>query len=198
MTFSTVVPNAGQSPGIFPAQNQTNFTRLKALINSEHVFNDTTQANDGCHRQMTLVNRADPVAVPAGTNSMLYGKTASDAVNELWFYDAVNPVQVNWRTIQGTIVMTAAFQSLTLVPANSYGYVFLYIDTVSCSGTFEANATTCYGYSNVMYFSNGTTSPIIELGNGIAPATLDILVKNMTGNAGYNVQWNYKVFYRLK
>ena len=72
MTYNANVPNAGDSPGIFPAQGAINFTRLKTLINAEHVFNDTAQVTDGVHRQMTLINRLNPVALPAGTNGMLY------------------------------------------------------------------------------------------------------------------------------
>jgi len=87
MTFDPNVPNAGQSPGLFPAQNVTNMTRVKALINAEHVFNDTAQADDGVHRQMTMVARADPGALPAGTNGMLYTWIDGSARPQLKFWN---------------------------------------------------------------------------------------------------------------
>lgn len=72
MTFDASVPNSGQSPGLLPIQGSTNFTRLKQLINAEHVFNDSTGVTDGVHKQMTMINRTNPVTLPAGTNGMIY------------------------------------------------------------------------------------------------------------------------------
>jgi len=84
MTFDPNIPNAGQSPGLFPPQNNQNFARLKTIINADHVFNDTTQATDGYHRQATMIARAQPVALPTGSNAILYswwtglGRRSSD------------------------------------------------------------------------------------------------------------------------
>lgn len=72
MTFNANIPDTTQSPGLFPAQANTNFSRLQTLVNAEHVFNNTAQANDGVHRQSTYVSRADPVSLPAGTQGMVY------------------------------------------------------------------------------------------------------------------------------
>lgn len=72
MSYNNNVPNASQSPGLFPTQGSTNFTRLKTVFNSEHVFNDTAAADDGVHRQMTTVDRSDPSSLPAGTNFIYY------------------------------------------------------------------------------------------------------------------------------
>lgn len=49
MTFNPLVPLNGDSPGIFPAQNQTNMTRLKTMIAADHQFNNSAAANDGYH-----------------------------------------------------------------------------------------------------------------------------------------------------
>lgn len=92
MSFDPNIPNAGQSPGLFPAQSNTNYARLKTIINTEHVFNDTAAASDGIHRQMTTVNRADPVTVGAG-NAVLYTKSTSGA-SQLFFYNGVNVQQI--------------------------------------------------------------------------------------------------------
>lgn len=93
MTFDPAIPKAAQSPGLFPTQNNTNYTRLKTIINADHVFNDTAASTDGVHKQMTLVSRAHPVgALPVGTNSMLY--SFSGTTQQLWFYDGSSHFQV--------------------------------------------------------------------------------------------------------
>lgn len=80
MTYVVVTPNASQSPGNFPSQANENFGRLKTIINADHVFNDSTAVDDGAHRQMTMVNRSDPVGPPAtGTNGIMYSRVGGTA-----------------------------------------------------------------------------------------------------------------------
>ncbi len=93
MSFDPNIPNAGQSPGLFPAQMNTDLARLKTIINAEHVFNDTAGVTDGVHRQMTTINRADPVSLIPGTNAVLYTKSKSGA-SQLFFYNGVNIQQI--------------------------------------------------------------------------------------------------------
>ncbi len=94
MTFDPSVPNAAQSPGLFPPQNSTNFTRLKTIINADHVFNDTAQTTDGVHRQVTLIARAVPGALPAGTNAILYANVDTLGATQLRFYNGANDVLI--------------------------------------------------------------------------------------------------------
>lgn len=94
MTFDANVPNAGQSPGLFPPQNNTNFARLKTIINADHVFNDTSQSTDGVHRQVTMIARASPSSLPAGTNSILYSKVDGSGQTQLFFYNGTLDVQM--------------------------------------------------------------------------------------------------------
>ncbi len=87
MSFNPNVPNASQSPGIFPAQNNTNFNRLKTIINADHVFNDSAQTTDGIHRQCTMVSRAVPMVLPAGSNAILYSWVDGLGQTQLRFYN---------------------------------------------------------------------------------------------------------------
>lgn len=93
MTFDPNVPNAGQSPGIFPPQNNTNFARLKTIINADHIFNDTAQPDDGIHRQVTLTPIADPTTFPTGAGGVLYLKNLGPS-NELFFFNGVTRQQL--------------------------------------------------------------------------------------------------------
>lgn len=197
MTYDPNAPNAGQSPGLFPTQNNTNFARLKTIFNADHVFNDTAQADDGVHRQMTIVNRLNPGSVPAGTNSMLYGKAATDGVNELWFYNNVTPRQINWREASGTVSVSAAFAVITAIPANCYGYIYLFKGRFIQGGTFVSDGTIVNGYSYAeKYISGSGASQILNLGfDGAGASGLNLQVAN-AGSAGFNGTWTYRVFYR--
>jgi hypothetical protein len=94
MTFDPNYPNAAQSPALFPTQNNTNNTRLKTIINADHVFNDSAQTTDGVHRQTTFISRAHPAVLLAGTNAILYSFVDAQARSQLWFYNGVADVQL--------------------------------------------------------------------------------------------------------
>ena len=203
MTFDANVPNGGQSPGLFPAQNNTNFTRLKTIINADHVFNDTGQDTDGIHRQMTLVDRDTPTVLLTGSNSITYGKLASDNSSDVWFYNGTLNNQLNWRELQGTCNMTSSFSDIVAIPANCYGYIYLFKDIAPngqyvSSGTFASNNSVTNGYSYAEKFISGSgATQLIFLGfSGAGASALTLKGKNDNGSF-YNGVWNYRAFYRL-
>jgi len=89
MPYQTNVPNAGQSPGLFPAQGNDNFTRLKTIIGANHKFNDSAATDDGYHQNVKML----PVSTPGndGTVGQAF-VNSSNANNELYFKDGLNNV----------------------------------------------------------------------------------------------------------
>jgi hypothetical protein len=84
MTFNPLVPLNSDSPGIFPAQNQTNMTRLQTLLGADHQFNLTAAANDGWHNLIHMTQQAPSGALAA--TGRLYVKTAGSFV-QLFYMD---------------------------------------------------------------------------------------------------------------
>jgi len=203
MTFDPNIPNAGQSPALFPPQNATNYTRLKAIINADHVFNDTAADNDGIHRRVTLVNQANPVSVPTGANSIVYGKTAADTVNELWFYDNVSARQLNWREIQGTVNITGTtITAISNIPASCYGYIYLFKDLMMQYGTFVSNTSTVNGQSYIEKYQDGSSPrEVLELLSGTNASAFSLRVRRNTDASPVNSVstagvWTYRIFFR--
>lgn len=201
MSFDPNVPNASQSPGLFPVQNSTNFTRLKTIINSDHVFNDTAQSTDGYHKQMTLVARATPSSLPSGSNAVLYTKLNGASQAQLRFYNGNQDYQITPSPdfIFGTINFpnTNNYHGITNVPPNVYGEVFLYKDGLIQVGAFESTATTVSGFSYAQNFpssSNTSGSIILKLGFTSETSGLTLVAKSFSGTG----VWNYRLFYRLK
>lgn len=93
MTFSITVPSANQSPGLFPAQNNTNFMRLRDIINQDHNFTASAASNQGTHKQVSLINRSDPGTLP-GISSILYSKADNLGASQLWFYNGLSTSQL--------------------------------------------------------------------------------------------------------
>ena len=85
MTFSTAVPAATDSPAIFPAQNQTNMTRLKTIVQADHQFNLTAAANDGYHNLIHMT-----IQTPSGalaSTGRRYVKTSAGRVHAFYMDD---------------------------------------------------------------------------------------------------------------
>ncbi len=89
MTYQTNVPNAGQSPGLFPAQANDNFTRIKTIVGANHKFNDSAAADDGYHQNIKIL----PIGVPGNDGSVGQAfVNTSDATNQLFYKDGLNRV----------------------------------------------------------------------------------------------------------
>lgn len=133
MPYQTNIPNAGQSPGLFPAQSNDNFTRLKTMISANHKFNDSAAADDGYHQNIKML----PVSVPGNDSSVgqSFVNTA-DASNQLWFKDAINRV----FQITPTIPIYAAV-NFTSNGTIRYGHNVSSVIRTS-SGNYTINFTT--------------------------------------------------------
>ena len=194
MTFDSNIPNGSQSPGLFPSQNQTNMVRLKAIIEGDHVFNDSFAVNDGVHKQSTYVNRTDPASVPAGADSIVYGKVSSDVVNELWYYDSVTPRQLNWRELSGEKELTfGSYTDIVLLPPLCYGTVFLIgktaaVENLVAQGQFVSTGTIVSGYLLSLL------NPTITLGNFAAGTSSGLNLRAILSSG--TTYWYYKIFYR--
>lgn len=151
MTFDPNIPNAGQSPGLFPPQNNTNFARLKTIINADHVFNDTAQSTDGFHRQATMVARAQPGALPVGSNAILYAWLDGSGQTQLRFYNGANDFQLTPQIaaptkVTGSVALAGNATSGTIytIPNNSFGTIF--VNYISPAGNF---------YRYYMFYKSG-------------------------------------------
>lgn len=82
MNFSASVPLNSDSPGIFPAQNQTNMARLQTIISADHQFNLAATANDGYHNLIHMTLQAPSGALASTGRS--YVKNSAGRVHEFY------------------------------------------------------------------------------------------------------------------
>src|SRR6516225_3709628 len=154
MTFSIIVPNATQSPGLFPAQNNTNFQRLKDIINNDHNFTDSTSLGQGIHKQCTMINRDTPVGLPAG-NGILYSQADGVGASQLHWYNGASDVTLTPPIVNaplkvtGSVVLAgnATSSSVYTVPPNSQGTIC--VNYISPAGNF---------YRLYMFYRSSTSS----------------------------------------
>ena len=193
MTYNTNTPNASISPGLFPAQSNVNFSRLKTIIDGDHVFNDSAAANDGRHRQVTVINRADPVSLPAGTNGILYSKVDSvSGATQLFFYNGTSTIsQLTPNDLVAPIRVTG---SATLNPNNtqvifnpSYNYFGIGYAILNSGSEIIYNM-----YSIGKIGSNTTLDKILEIGSDRPTLSYDgtnLRIRN-NKSSPRTVQWS--------
>jgi len=189
MTFNPTVPNAGQSPGLFPPQNNTNFAVLKTIIDRDHIFNNTPGVNDntGTHRQVTLTVRGAPGSLRTSTNGILYTILDTNSKAQLHWYNGSTDVAITppidlypIRVVGSAVVANNAFQTIYVDPLFSYeGSAFVGVQ----GGTIFLNVTP-------VHWSGGSNS-IEEINHGAAGDTRvpisfsgnNLRVQNLTGSS---------------
>ncbi len=169
MTYNQQVPNASQSPAIFPSQGQANFSRLRTIINNDHIFNDTAPGpspnNDGRHRQVTLRNRVDPVNLATGMNSMLYSSSAAASVNQLKYWDGTVYNQLTPVTLAVPMVVTG---QAAAVPTGATVLAFADPGYKYAATAFGLNINTNeYAFATILRSGSNQATEITSQGGSI-------------------------------
>lgn len=90
MTFNPGIPVQTQSPGQFPAQMHANLGRLQAIIEADHVFNNTVAPNDGIHKQVKMLNRDIPVVLDNGESGIHFAVSNLMGQSQEWYYNGTS------------------------------------------------------------------------------------------------------------
>lgn len=203
MTFNPLVPLSTDSPGIFPAQNQTNMSRLQTLLGADHQFNLTATANDGYHNLIHMQPQAPTGAL--ANIGRLYVKTGPDGQICLYYMNdagteyAVTPTDI---ILTGTVNIVASntFYTIAAIPANVFGEIFLWKGRLIQTGNFVSDGGVVNGYSYAQKYQSGSgASAILQLGfDGTGASALNLRVEINGSGSGLTGIWNYRIFYRAK
>lgn len=120
MTFSTNVPNASQSPGLFPAQMNTDLNRLKLIVRGNHQFNDTVGVpnSDGFHNRVDYINPAVTPTIPTAANATGY-------TGLITFGSPIDRTEAFIRNTQGSMLITGCRASVVFTGRNTNGVCVL-------------------------------------------------------------------------
>jgi hypothetical protein len=166
MTYQANIPNATQSPGLFPPQCSENFTRLQTIVGANHKFNVSTDpSTDGFHQNVQMI----PVSTPSSNNTVgqLYANSA-DAKFNLNYVDAAN----NNYQITPTIPIRAAISFDAPGGVIAIGYSFNCTVTNGTGGEAGAYVVT---FTSPLPSANYTVSAIAK-GTNAAGRTLIVPV----------------------
>ncbi len=170
---------------------------------------------DGRHRFIQTVgftlgsNPANP-DVGAGMDSVIYAKTMAADSNVAWFhrnkqnpsniYQFIPAMKFGEKVIPGPNNPgdPNPYVTLTTVPNNVYGEVFLYRNNqgnfVGQTGFFKTYQSICQAWSLYLGPQGSSSEIAIKLGNGDEADGLNLRVKAESASAGNN--WHYIITYR--
>lgn len=193
MTFDPSIPNPSQSPGLFPTQNATNYARLKTIINADHLFNDTAQSTDGFHRQMTMIDRAIPVApLPTGANGILYSYLDANSQSQMAFFNGttnytLTPNDSAPAVTKGIVTALASNTpsgTIYTIPTNTFITVF--VNYTNANPTMQALYKYYLYYNSGATFTNGG-----EIKNSGGPTPVAFQPSIVVSGQDFAVQNNY-------
>ena len=199
MTFNPTVPLNSDSPSIFPAQGQANFTRLQTIIGVDHQFNLSPAANDGWHNLIHMTQQAPSGALAA--TGRAYVKSSAGQVNDFYMDDAGTQYQItptipirasvnfdgtgavgaqsirsqfNVASVMKTATGTYTINFTTAMPDANY--------MVQITGMRSTNADVCNGsvYGSSTYSSSVTTTSVRIFFNGSSDNLRDVIMGNVT------------------
>lgn len=215
MAWVTNSPVGTQSVRVNRTQMNANNVYINTYLGGQPVFenSDTTRdhfwnaggVKDGRHRFIKSPafttdgsTPTDPV-VGSGMDAVLYLKTTNSEGQ--WFTRPAvgNIYQVSPNFKSGTFTSSATFISVTEVPDNVYGEMYMWRDgDNSTSGQFaffksRGGIVTGFSYA-ARAESSGTDRVNIELANGSNAIDLNIKARLVSAPAGQT--WNYRITYR--
>ncbi len=174
--YTPDMPVASHLPSADQPLMNANSQYLNDFDSRDHQFTkDSTNANDGTHKQVTLTNKAAPGF--AGASSVVYANTAN-AQSQLFFQNAIGSVQL---TTQIASVPMINSPGVTYLPG---GLLIQWGISVS-SGAGEINFPVAY--------SVATFSPVVAFAPVSGP-TVTLLVSTASTKftitpAGVGVSW---------
>lgn len=155
MPFSVTVPNANQSPGLFPAQNNTNFQRLKDMINNDHIFSDAFVPQEGTHKKVTLTNLfPTPSGALAFGNGIIYCDDDPQGKSQVNWYNgdthqALSGLDRSFALKVSGNVSLASSASATVFPNPGYNYSGTFWATIQNQASFSFYSIIRAGINNV-------------------------------------------------
>ena len=96
MTFNAAVPLNGDSPAIFPAQNQTNMARLQTIVGADHQFNLSAAGDDGYHNIIHMTQQSPSGALAATGRG--YAKSVGGRIQQYYIDDSGVSFQITPTT----------------------------------------------------------------------------------------------------
>lgn len=198
MPWNTDYPDGSISVKANESIGQENTTYTKTTMNVDHYW-DTGANEDGHHKRVEMTKESSDPSISAGMDGVVYLKDTTEGRTEGFYRNSNGIYQYipSFKSGSLSITSTSSYVTVTSVPANVYGQIFIYHndkDEIQVA-TFISSGTTVNTFSSLVKIQGNTSSRprLIEFGNGSDASGLNIRARRTDGTSG---TWNYRVIYR--
>lgn len=223
MTWNTDFPRGTVSVKANKTIGQQNTTYIKTTmggdaegtntVTTRDHFWDVDSSLDGRHRFIqskgfTVGGLGDDPVIGTDMDGVLYLREVNTTIGRFeWFHRNTNGIyQVTPSVITGTVnINSSSYFNVTLLPANTYGEIFMYATTGTNSqnkyrtvkGIFRSNATTTQAWSIPLYVQGNEAkdgAAGLKFANGDDISGLNFRARK--SSVTDNLTWNYIITYR--
>ncbi len=199
-TYTSPLPVATNFPSIDQPNMTANTQYLVDFGNKDHQFTqNSTNLNDGTHKQVTLSNQTTPGFLGKGANSVAYANTAGAVPqSQLFFNNAAGDVQLTSAAAAvgpNLAVPTLAANGVSFLPGTAAlgGLLIQWgTDTKSTGGLTTFPVAFAAAAYTVVLTPTGAPGPASANGllTVLAKTTTNFQIGNNTGNAqSYTYNW---------
>lgn len=176
MTFNPAIPLASDSPAIFPAQSQVNYSRLQTIVAADHQFNLTAAANDGYHNIIHMTQQSPSGALAATGRS--YAKVSGGQVNQFYMDDAGTEYQITPTMPIRAAVSFNGFTAGVIPPESAYNITTV---TQTSTATYQIVWTTPFADDKYIIQVTGLTGSFYIAGYVTQILTTSITIRFVGG-----------------
>lgn len=201
MVWTSLSPDGSKSVKQNQAPMAANTVYTESTLNNDHFWNIGTD-EDGYHRKISMMNYAETATgapadptIPTGLDGVIYLKTANGTVQG-FYRNVVGIYQFIPGFLSGTVNLSGSIQNILIVPNNTYGQIYLFINGSQQAmgfGIFKAGANVCQAYC-MSTAINGSTNSLVPFifGNGTQSSGLFLRVGVLSAPVG---TYQYRITY---
>jgi hypothetical protein len=189
--WNAVAPDGSKSV----KQNNTilggNTTYTETTLNNDHYWNIGAN-EDGFHKQVQAPKLAADLTLSTGMDGGIYFKEINSRV-EGFYRNASGIYQFIPSFLSGTFTPGTSHTTITEVPNNTYGNIYMFIQDGSNSGVtgfFKAAGGVCQSYSQQLIIS-GSASKVLEFKNDNGALT----IRAKLAASGIAGTYQYRIVY---
>lgn len=198
MTWTNPVVDGTKSVAFNKAAMNNNTAYIETKLQLDHYWDEDAN-KDGHHKLVEMTAEAADPPISADMDAVYYTKATVEGRNEGWYRNSDGIYQniPSYKAGNLSITSTSTFVTVTAVPINVYGEIFIYYTGQNeiQHGSFVSDATTVNCFSTLEKIKSNTDSRprFIEFANGSDASALNIRARRDSGTSG---TWYYRVTYR--
>lgn len=196
MPWNSTWPDGSKSVKGNEASGAQNTTYIETEMQDDHYWNEDSN-KDGHHKKVEMPKQALDITLSTSMDGGFYIKDTAEGRAEGFYRNSSGILQYTPSLKSGTvsITSTSTYVTISAIPANVYGEIFIWNGRKIQHGTFISDGSVVEGFSSLLKIQGNTDSRprLVELANGTDASGLNLRGRRTSGPSG---TYTYRILYR--